>query len=143
MRRRFPVAVAAIALCLAAAATHAAALGTAQLPPDLRRLLTAERHLRLRGFLVRQSVVQARGGRAVLLSRLVERGRLAPARYAITSSVAGRPVFLRYVGAYAYGTAPGLARLDGGHKWVRVRLRNLAGGRANVLGLIHSYLTDL
>lgn len=143
MRRRSPVAIAAIALCLAASATHAAALAPARLPPDLRRLLTAEQHLRLRGFLVSQSVVQVRAGSAVVVSRLVERGRLAPARYAITSSVAGRPVFLRYIGAYAYGTAPGLARLDGGHRWVRVRLRNLAGGRANVLGLIHSYLTDL
>jgi len=143
MRHRTAAIVAALGLVLAGGTATAVALAPAQFPPALRRLLVAEQHLRLTGFLVAQSVVQTRGDRSVLLSRLAERGRLSPPRYAITSSVAGHPVFLRYIGSYAYGTAAGLARLDGGHKWVRVRLRNLAGGRSNVLGLIRSYLTDL
>jgi hypothetical protein len=143
-RRRAPrlLALAAVVAAGALAAT-AGAVPNSRLPPDLRRLLGAERHLRLGGFVISQSVVGGRDGRPRLLSRIAERGRLAPPGYAITSSVGGRPVFLRYVGTYAYGTAPGLSRLDGGHKWVRVRLRDLAGGRANVQGLIHGYLTNL
>jgi len=143
VRHGFLVASAALLLSLTIAASAANGLSTAQLPPDLRRLLTAASHLKLPGFLVVQSVTQTRDGRPVLLSRLTERGRLSPPRYALTSSVAGRAVRLRYIGSDAYGTAPGLAAIDGGHKWVRVRLPNLAGGRGNVLALIRSYLTNL
>ncbi len=140
--RPFAVFGAAV-LSVAIAAASAGALSPARLPPDLRRLLAEARHLRVTSFLVDQSVIETRTPNGVPLSRLTERGSLSPPRYALSSSVAGHPEFFRYVGSYAYGTAPGLARIDGGHKWVRVRLGNLAGGRGNVTGLIRSLLSNL
>lgn len=127
MRRRLLVVLAGLAATCTAGST-ARAVTSGQLPPQLRRLLAAERRLKLTGFLVKQSVVQVSDGRDVLAARIAERGRLSPPRYAITSAAGGPPVFLRYVGTYAYGTTAGLARVDGGHRWVRVRLTNLAGG---------------
>jgi len=143
MRHRCLAALAVLVLTAGIAAANVSALTTAQLPADLRRLLVAARHLNLRGFLVHQSVVQTRDGRTVLVSRLVERGQVSPPRYALTSSVSGRAVLLRYIGSDAYGTSPGVAAVDGGHRWVRVHLPDLAGGQGNVLGLIRSYLSNL
>lgn len=143
MRLRPFAVLAAAVVSVAIATTSADGLSAARLPPDLRHLLAAGRHLRVTSFLVDQSVVETREAGAVPLSRLTERGSLSPPRYALSSSVEGRPEFFRYVGSYAYGTAPGLARIDGGHKWVRVRLGNLAGGRSNVTGLIRSLLTNV
>ncbi len=143
MRRRRVAPIAALAVITLVVAPGARALTGAQLPPDLQRLLAAERHLHPRGFRISQTVVLVRDGRRALQSRLTERGRLSPASYALTSSVGGAPVFLRFVGSFGYGTAPGIERVDGGHKWVRVRIGNLAGGRANVLALIGAFRSDL
>ncbi len=141
MRRDCAVPLAVLATLFAA--PTAGALAHPQIPPALERLLAAGRNLHPKGFRLNQTVALVRDGRRVQQSRLTERGRLSPPAYAITSSVGGQPTFLRFLGSYGYGTAPGIAKADGGHKWVRVRIGHLGGGRASVLALVGAFRADL
>ena len=94
------------------------ALVTNQLPSDLQRLLAAEQHLHLAGYVWRATTTKRGGHGSATVSSSVWAGRVAPAQLSLTATTNNQTVTLRLIVAYGYVNAPGLAGIDGGYPWV-------------------------
>ncbi len=119
--RRPIVLLAALVVSLAVSVTPANAVRFKDIPPDLQALLLATLHLQINGFSERQVVTTTRHGHQVPVSRQQSSCRTAPAPPECQIIVSGTKgtATERIVGQYAYVSGSGLARLAGGHSWVR------------------------
>jgi hypothetical protein len=117
----------ASALTVAAPTAVAGALSTSQQPPDLQRVLAAERFLNVNHYTARISVSERRGSGSSIVSKTVGVGHTSPEQLSIDASGGGQAVDALVTSTYVYATYPGLSRIDGGYEWVRAPAPTVAG----------------
>ena len=116
MKGRLAFLLLTCATALGSTAAGAVALSMSQLPPDLQRLLAAEQHLPATQVVVTDTVSPQSGGRT---RSSVLRARSTPAQTSETITNGGQTADVVQIGRLTYVSATGLARIDGGRRWIR------------------------